>query len=105
MNLGDEFAVANRRNPSRLPGFWGHQTADRTGSEGIDPTRAQPRALELGELAPADPSPRATVIASLAETLTRAVALGDAKAARVVHEAIGQLLGLPPAVERLGCLR
>ncbi|MGK3985117.1 hypothetical protein WME99_18860 [Sorangium sp. So ce136] len=52
-----------------------------------------------GERAPADPSPRAAVVASLAETLTRAVALGDELAARVVHEAIGQLLGLPVVAE------
>ena len=46
-----------------------------------------------------DPSPRTSVVASLAETLTRAVALGDEVAARVVHEAIGRLLGLPVAPE------
>ncbi|WP_437625512.1 hypothetical protein [Sorangium sp. So ce1151] len=39
------------------------------------------------------------LVASLAETLTRAVALGDEMAARVVHEAIGQLLGAAPAPE------
>ncbi|MGK3959529.1 hypothetical protein WMF01_03025 [Sorangium sp. So ce1667] len=43
-----------------------------------------------------DPSPRAAVVASLAGTLSRAVALGDEEAARVVHEAIGHLLGLEP---------
>ncbi|WP_437759375.1 hypothetical protein [Sorangium sp. So ce1389] len=53
----------------------------------------------FGELAAADPSPRAVAVASLAETLTRAVALGDEEAARVVHEAIGQLLGLTSAPE------
>ncbi|WP_437534877.1 hypothetical protein WME79_11710 [Sorangium sp. So ce726] len=41
------------------------------------------------------PSPRAAVVASLASTLSRAVALGDEVAARVVHEAIGRLLGGP----------
>ncbi|WP_438024003.1 hypothetical protein [Sorangium sp. So ce233] len=46
-----------------------------------------------------DPSPRAAVVASLASTLSRAVALGDEVAARVVHEAIGRLLGLPVATE------
>jgi hypothetical protein len=40
-------------------------------------------------------SPRAAVVASLASTLSRAVALGDVAAARVVHEAIARLLGLP----------
>ncbi|WP_437328873.1 hypothetical protein [Sorangium sp. So ce381] len=42
-----------------------------------------------------DPSPRSAVVASLASTLSRAVALGDEVAARVVHEALGRLLGLP----------
>ncbi|WP_433935484.1 hypothetical protein WMF04_33290 [Sorangium sp. So ce260] len=41
-----------------------------------------------------DPSPRAAVVTSLASTLSRAVSLGDEVAARVVHEAIGRLLGL-----------
>ncbi|WP_437535060.1 sigma factor-like helix-turn-helix DNA-binding protein [Sorangium sp. So ce726] len=44
-----------------------------------------------------DPSPRAAVVASLAGTLSRAVAIGDAGAARVVHEAIGQRLRLSAA--------
>ncbi|WP_437872445.1 hypothetical protein [Sorangium sp. So ce363] len=39
-------------------------------------------------------SRRAAVVASLASTLSRAVALGDEVAARVVHEALGRLLGL-----------
>ncbi|XYH97760.1 hypothetical protein ACMHYB_60085 [Sorangium sp. So ce1128] len=86
--------MPNRRDPSLHPGFWGHLTTDRTRSEGIDPTPAQPPTLELGELAPADPSARAAVVASLAGTLSRAVALGDEDAASVVHEAIGRLLGL-----------
>ncbi|WP_437935919.1 hypothetical protein [Sorangium sp. So ce341] len=47
-----------------------------------------------------DPSPRAAVVASLASALSRAVALGDEVAARVVYEAIGRLLGLPLAPER-----
>ncbi|AGP35121.1 hypothetical protein SCE1572_11730 [Sorangium cellulosum So0157-2] len=38
--------------------------------------------------------------ASLASTLSRAVALGDEVTARVVHETIGRLLGLPVAPER-----
>ncbi|WP_437544135.1 hypothetical protein WME97_34985 [Sorangium sp. So ce367] len=42
----------------------------------------------------------APLVASLAETLTRAVALGDEAAARVIHEAIGRLLGLAPAPKR-----
>ncbi|WP_437507830.1 hypothetical protein [Sorangium sp. So ce1099] len=46
-----------------------------------------------------EPSLRAAVIASLASPLSRAVALGDEVAARVVHEAIGRLLGLPVAPE------
>ncbi|WP_437897173.1 hypothetical protein [Sorangium sp. So ce124] len=37
------------------------------------------------------------MVASLAEALTRAVAVGDEVAARVVFEAIGRLLGLPLA--------
>ena len=47
-----------------------------------------------------DPSPRAAVIASLASALSRAVALEDEVATRVVHETIGRLLGLPVAPER-----
>ncbi|KYF67241.1 hypothetical protein BE15_11345 [Sorangium cellulosum] len=70
-------------------------TTDRTGSKGMAPTRAQAPDLGPGELAMVDPSPRAAVVASLTGTLSRAVALGDVEAARVVHEAIGQLLGLP----------
>ncbi|MDC0684957.1 hypothetical protein [Sorangium atrum] len=46
-----------------------------------------------------DPSRRAAVVASLASTLYRAVALGDEVAARIVHEALGRLLGLPVAPE------
>ncbi|WP_437682055.1 hypothetical protein [Sorangium sp. So ce131] len=46
-----------------------------------------------------DPSPRAAVVASLASTLSRTVALGDEVAARVVHKALGRLLGLPVASE------
>ncbi|WP_437485514.1 hypothetical protein WME75_01065 [Sorangium sp. So ce1014] len=38
---------------------------------------------------------RSAVVASLAEALTRAVAVGDEAVARVVHETIGRLLGLP----------
>ncbi|WP_437287506.1 hypothetical protein [Sorangium sp. So ce406] len=44
-------------------------------------------------------SPRAAVVASLAGTLSRAVALGDDAAAQVIHEAIGRLLGLPEVRE------
>ncbi|WP_437969196.1 hypothetical protein WMF04_07835 [Sorangium sp. So ce260] len=55
--------------------------------------------MDLGELAVTEPSPRAAVVTSLASTLSRAVALGDEVAARVVHEAIGRLLGLPSATE------
>ncbi|WP_437821182.1 hypothetical protein [Sorangium sp. So ce1078] len=47
----------------------------------------------------ADPSPRAAVVASLASTLSRAVALGDEVGARVIHEAIGRLLGVPMALQ------
>ncbi|WP_437306161.1 hypothetical protein [Sorangium sp. So ce388] len=42
----------------------------------------------------ADSPPGVAVVASLAETLSGAVALGDNVAAGVVHEAIGQLIGL-----------
>ncbi|WP_437280028.1 hypothetical protein WME90_05555 [Sorangium sp. So ce375] len=56
----------------------------------------QPASVGLGELAIVDHSPRAAVVASLAGTLSRAAALGDGEAARVVHEAIGRLLGLEP---------
>ncbi|AUX44406.1 hypothetical protein SOCE26_058700 [Sorangium cellulosum] len=62
------------------------------------PTPAQPASVKLGELAMVDPSPRAALDASLAGALSRAVALGDGEAARVVHEAIGRLLGLEPEV-------
>ncbi|WP_437956225.1 hypothetical protein WME76_32925 [Sorangium sp. So ce119] len=65
----------------------------------MGPTRARPPDLGPGEFAMADPSPRAAVVASLAGTLTRAVALGDEVAARVVHEAIGRLLGMSVAPE------
>ena len=74
-------------------------TADRTPSGSVGPTRARPPDLGPGELAMVDPSPRAAVVASLASSLSRAVALGDEVAARVVHEAIGRLLGLPVAPE------
>ncbi|WP_438008262.1 hypothetical protein WME89_05850 [Sorangium sp. So ce321] len=63
----------------------------------MDPTRAQPPSPGPVELAVTDPSRRAAVIASLGSTLSRAVALRDEVAARVVHEAIGQLLGVDPA--------
>ncbi|WP_437764775.1 hypothetical protein WMF27_33510 [Sorangium sp. So ce281] len=46
-----------------------------------------------------NPSRRAAVVASLASPLSRAVALGDEVATRVLHEAIGRLLGLPVAPE------
>ncbi|WP_437993246.1 hypothetical protein [Sorangium sp. So ce145] len=46
-----------------------------------------------------EPLGRAAVVASLASTLSRAVALGDEVAARVVHAAIGRLLGLPVTPE------
>ncbi|WP_438024665.1 hypothetical protein [Sorangium sp. So ce233] len=74
-------------------------TTDRTPSGGIGPTRAQAPDLGPGGLAMVDPSPRAAVVASLASSLSRAVALGDEVGARVVHEAIGRLLGLPVAPE------
>ncbi|WP_434045976.1 MULTISPECIES: hypothetical protein [Sorangium] len=66
----------------------------------MDLTPAQPPSPGPGELATVDLSPRSAVVASLAGTLSRAVALGDAEAAWVVHEAIGRLLGLPVAPER-----
>ncbi|WP_433928969.1 hypothetical protein AB3662_35960 [Sorangium cellulosum] len=47
-----------------------------------------------------EPSPRAAVVALLACALSRAVALGDEVGSRVVHEAFGQLFGLPVAPER-----
>ncbi|XYH94797.1 hypothetical protein ACMHYB_44310 [Sorangium sp. So ce1128] len=72
-------------------------TTDRTASEGAGPTRAHPTSPEPGEFAATDPSPRAAVVAELAGILTRALALGDEVAARVVYEAIGRLLGLPVA--------
>ncbi|XXX75451.1 hypothetical protein WMF30_48160 [Sorangium sp. So ce134] len=70
------------------------------GGHGSNPSPAAEPGL--GELAAADGSPRAVVIVSLAGhagTLSRAVTLGDALAARVVHEALGRLLGLPLALE------
>ncbi|KYF48067.1 hypothetical protein BE08_17930 [Sorangium cellulosum] len=72
---------------------------DRTRSDGVDPTRAQRPSPGPGELAVTDPSRRAAVVASLASTLCRAVALEDEVAARIVHEALGRLLGLPVAPE------
>ncbi|KYF49114.1 hypothetical protein BE08_43060 [Sorangium cellulosum] len=74
-------------------------TTDRTPSGGMGPTRAQWSSPGSGEIALTDQSRRAAVVASLAGTLSRAVALGDEVAARVVHEAIGRLLGLPVAPE------
>ncbi|HTN91222.1 MAG TPA: hypothetical protein VL242_46450 [Sorangium sp.] len=62
-------------------------------------TQAQSPGLGLDELAPTNPSPRPLLVASLAEILTRAVALGDEEGARVIHEAIARLLGLVPAPE------
>jgi hypothetical protein len=94
-----EFAVSNRSEPSHSPRFLGGVNADGPCSEGMAPTRAQNPGLSPRELAQAERSPRAAVVASLAETLTRAVALGDGVAARVVHEAIGQLLDLSAAPE------
>ncbi|WP_437733747.1 hypothetical protein [Sorangium sp. So ce1335] len=44
-----------------------------------------------------DPSARAALVASLASTLSSAVAVGDDVAARVIHDAIGRLLGVPVA--------
>ncbi|WP_437981140.1 hypothetical protein [Sorangium sp. So ce117] len=99
MSPKDEFAVPNGRDRFDLPAFGAGMTTDRTRSEGMDPTRAQPPGLGFDEIAPTNPSPRPSLVASLAETLTRAVALGDEEAARVIHEAIGRLLGLAPAPE------
>ncbi|WP_437986621.1 hypothetical protein [Sorangium sp. So ce117] len=65
----------------------------------MGPTRAQRSSPGSGEIALADQSRRAAVVASLASTLSCAVALGDEVAARVVHGAIGRLLGLPVAPE------
>ncbi|KYG06556.1 hypothetical protein BE21_34095 [Sorangium cellulosum] len=61
----------------------------------VQPASSAPEALP-----PTDPSPRAAAVASLGSTLSRAVALGDEVAARVIHEAIGRLLGPPPAPGR-----
>ncbi|WP_437577729.1 hypothetical protein [Sorangium sp. So ce887] len=97
--MGNEFEVANRCDPLPVPVLLGPLNPDRTRSEGIDPTRAQPASPGLRELAMVDPSPPAAVVASLADTLTRAVALGDDEAARVVHEALDRLRGHPPAPE------
>ncbi|WP_437895189.1 hypothetical protein [Sorangium sp. So ce124] len=89
----NESAGANRGDPLLFPQFWRHVTTDRTPSGAMAPTRAQPPGLGLRGGEPPLPSPRASVVASLAETLTRAIAIGDEEAARVVHNAIGQLLG------------
>ncbi|AUX48483.1 hypothetical protein SOCE26_100210 [Sorangium cellulosum] len=75
-------------------------TTDRTPSEGMAPTRAQLSSPGSGKLAVTETSRRAAVVASLASTPSRAVALGDEVAARVVHETVGRLLGLPVAPER-----
>ncbi|WP_437938945.1 hypothetical protein [Sorangium sp. So ce341] len=96
----DDPAGANRRDPSLSPEFQGGVTPNRSPSEAMAPTPAQPASSAPEELPPTDLSPRADVVASLASTLSRAVALGDEAAARVVHEAIGRLLGLPPAPRR-----
>ncbi|MGK3981582.1 hypothetical protein WME99_00995 [Sorangium sp. So ce136] len=96
----DEFAVPNRRAPWNPPAFRGGVTTDRSPSEGAGPARAQPADVRLGQLAPADPSPRAALVAELASILSRAVAFGDEVTAWVVHEAIGRLLGLAPTPER-----
>ncbi|WP_438028638.1 hypothetical protein [Sorangium sp. So ce233] len=65
----------------------------------MDPTRAQPASSVPEALPLADLSQRAAVVASLASPLSRAVALGDEVAVRVVHEAIGRLLRLPVTPE------
>ncbi|WP_437914828.1 hypothetical protein WME73_04205 [Sorangium sp. So ce302] len=93
----DESAVANRRDPWDPPGFRRGVATDRSPSEGVGPTRAQPASLGRGELATADPSPRAAVVAELAGILSRAVAFGDDEAARILYGALGRLLGLPAA--------
>ena len=93
-------AGASRRDPSLPRGFGESVTTDRSPAGGMGPTRAQLSSPGAGELAVTDPSPRAAVVASLASTLSRAVDLGDEVAARVVHEALGRLLGLPVAPER-----
>ncbi|WP_437605662.1 hypothetical protein WMF20_31845 [Sorangium sp. So ce834] len=92
-------AGVNRRDPSLPRGFREGVTTDRTPSGGTGPTRAQWSSPRPGELAATDASRRAAVVALLASTLSRAVALGDEVAVRVVHEAIGRLLGLPAAPE------
>lgn len=91
--------MANRCDRARLPGFRAGVATDRAPLEGMDPSRAQPASLGPGELAVTARAPRAAVVASLAEALTRAIALGDEDAARIVHEAIGRLLYLPPKPE------
>ncbi|KYF94776.1 hypothetical protein BE20_05605 [Sorangium cellulosum] len=72
-------------------------TTDRRPSEGMGPARAQSASLAPDELAMIETSPRVAVVASLTSALSRAVALGDDAAARIIHEAIGRLLGLPVA--------
>ena len=42
-------------------------------------------------------NPRAALVALLTEHLARAVAAGDLAAARIAHDAIGQLLGASDA--------
>ncbi|WP_437829868.1 hypothetical protein [Sorangium sp. So ce1153] len=61
----------------------------------MDPTWVQPASSAPEEVPLTNPSPRAAVVASLADALTRAVAVGDKMAVRVVYEAIGRLLGPP----------
>ncbi|WP_437933836.1 tyrosine-type recombinase/integrase [Sorangium sp. So ce341] len=97
MSSRNNSARANRRDLVLCQGFQGGVTTDRPPSEAMDPTGAQPQSPGPVDLAPAGPSPRGAVIASLAETLTRAVALGDEEAAWVVHEAIRPIRScLPP---------
>ncbi len=74
------------------------------GSNGSDPTCFSD--IFSGETAPRDPaslitphpshidlaSPRARIVASLAQAMVAALDAGDAEAARVAHDAIGRLL-------------
>lgn len=92
----DSAVGANRRDLSLSPEFQGGVTTDHTPSDGMDPSPTQPASVGPSEFAMVDPSHRTAVVASLDGTLSRAVAFGDAEAARVVHEAIGRLLGLEP---------
>ena len=93
---GDGPAAANRCDPSFPPGFRGGVGTVRSPPKVPGPTPAQRRR-------PPQPprrrggNPCAAFVAVLTEQMARAVEMGDFQAARVAHDAIGQLLGASAA--------